>query len=264
MTIAERAADHLHQSLQSGGPLPPLADDLAPTTPGEAYAIGHLVHARRAGQLGATVGYKLAYTVPELQQAAGLDEPLFARLTANSLQTSPATVDATAFFRPGVECEVAFRLGHDLPPRNTPYTRAEIIDAIDAVMPAIEVLDLRLPDGLDDRQRALLGLTVGIWNAGVVLGDEVPDWREIDLAAAVGRVEVNDQVVAEGTGGNVMGHPLEPLVWLANTLGQHGLPLAAGMTVITGSFVRPVMLQAGDQTTVVIEGLGTVAVQIGA
>ena len=41
----------------------------------------------------------------------------------------------------GVEAEVAFRLGHDLPPRGTPYTREEIVAALATAHPAIEILD---------------------------------------------------------------------------------------------------------------------------
>jgi len=262
MSNIERAAETLIDALHTRAPLPHLSADLAPQTPAEAYAIQALIHTHRAAQTGATAGYKLAYTAYELQQAAGLEEPLFARITANAVQDSPARVDDSNLLNPGLECEVAFRIGRDLPPRDKPYSRDEVIRAIEAVMPAIEVIDMRAPEGLNDQERALLGLTVGCWNTGIVLGAEAPNWHNVDLAAATGRVVFEGKVVAEGAGNFVMGHPLEPLVWLANALGSHGQMLKAGMIVITGSFVRPAMVQNG-LASVDIEGLGSVAIRIG-
>ena len=62
--------------------------------------------------------------------------------------------------------------------------------------------------------------------------------------------------IGEGLGSDVMGHPLEPLVWLANMLGERGKGLAAGTVVITGSIVPPKFLNPGDVATVAIEGIG--------
>ena len=53
-----------------------------------------------------------------------------------------------------------------------------------------------------------------------------------------------------------MGHPLEPLAWLANALADQGRELKAGMVVITGSIVSPKWLAAGDSALIEIEGLG--------
>ena len=62
--------------------------------------------------------------------------------------------------------------------------------------------------------------------------------------------------VGQGRGAEVMGHPLEPLVWLANMLAERGKALTAGMTVPTGSTIPPKPLSAGDTATIVIDGLG--------
>jgi 2-keto-4-pentenoate hydratase len=59
-----------------------------------------------------------------------------------------------------------------------------------------------------------------------------------------------------------MGHPLEPLAWLANMLAERGKELQAGMTVITGSIIPPKPVKAGDQATIAIDGLGEAHVTI--
>ena len=63
-------------------------------------------------------------------------------------------------------------------------------------------------------------------------------------------------MVGDGHGSDVMGHPLEPLAWLANKLAEQGLGLTAGMVIITGSIVSPKPVNAGDTASIMIEGLG--------
>ena len=90
----------------------------------------------------------------------------------------------------------------------------------------------------------------------MVLGPQVTAWRNIDLAATRGAMIINGQRAGEGKGGDVMGHPLEALAWLANTLAARGKSLSQGMIVMTGSIVSTKFLNTGDTATVSIDGLG--------
>ena len=127
-------------------------------------------------------------------------------------------------------------------------------------MPAIEVIE--------DRGAAYSNLffpwTIAdnVWNAGVILGLPVTDWREIDLVGARGTMTINDEMVGEGRGGDVLGHPLEALAWLANTLAERGKGLTEGMIVMTGNIVSTKFLNPGDTATVSVEGLGTASLQV--
>jgi len=90
----------------------------------------------------------------------------------------------------------------------------------------------------------------------------VTDWREIDLVGARGTMTINDELVGEGRGGDVLGHPLEALVWLANTLAERGKSLKEGLIIMTGSVVSTRFLNPGDIATVSVEGLGTARLQV--
>ena len=59
-----------------------------------------------------------------------------------------------------------------------------------------------------------------------------------------------------------MGHPIEALAWLANTLAERGQGLKKGMIVMTGSVVSTRFLNHGDIATVAVEGLGTARLQV--
>ena len=96
------------------------------------------------------------------------------------------------------------------------------------------------------------------FNAGIVLGGPVEDWRDLDLAALSGRMAVNGEVVGTGVGGDIMGHPLEALAWLANRWSVQGRGLPAGAFVTLGSVVETRWISAGDEVVANIEGLGEV------
>ena len=205
---------------------------------------------------GAVAGYKLAYTTATMQQQAGWHEPCAGALMATTIYQSPVTLRAADYLRLGMECEVAVRLASDLPADGAPYTRESVAEAVGSVMAAFEVIDMRLPEGLDGRGRTLISVATNISNAGAILGPPVTDWRNLDLAAAKGTATINGTEVGAGYGSDVMGHPFEPLAWLANKLSAEGESLPAGSVVITGSIVPPKFLESGDRAVVAVEGLG--------
>ena len=183
-------------------------------------------------------------------------------MLANNIRRSPCTLAASDFVRLGIECEVAARLGDDLPPSGAPFDRDKVSGAVESLMTAFEVIDNRRTPGLEQSVQFITGVAANIYNAGVVLGSPVTDWRAIDLVSAYGSMDINGEKVGDGHGSDVMGHPLEPLAWLANKLAEQGLGLSAGMVIITGSIVSPKFLEAGDKASISIEGLGSAELNV--
>ena len=58
-------------------------------------------------------------------------------------------------------------------------------------------------------------------------GTPVADWRAFDLARVTARLSINGREVGSGNGGDVMGHPLNALGWLADKLATAGTAVAA-------------------------------------
>ena len=94
------------------------------------------------------------------------------------------------------------------------------------------------------------------FGAGCVLGPEVRDWQDLDLAALSGRMRVNGVEVGSGAGGDILGHPLNALVWLADLRARQARPLKAGEFVTLGSLVQTVWIDSGDEVVAEIDGLG--------
>ena len=69
-------------------------------------------------------------------------------------------------------------VGRDLPARDTPYTRAEIAEAVDALVLAYEIADLRVPADAP----GLMKIADCVGNGAFIAGPAVADWRGVDLS----------------------------------------------------------------------------------
>ncbi len=219
----------------------------------EAYRVRAEFEAieRQRGR-GAVAGYKIGLTTPIMQQLCGVDEPCYGAIFASELHHGRAELGTSDYCRLGIETEIAVRLGEDLPEGGDV---ARVKAAVESVMAAIELLeDLRH----DYTRLTAAAMVAGnVWNAGVVLGAPVTDWRRVDLATATARLSINGREIGQGRGGDVMGNPLNALQWLANKLAAAGTPLRAGMIVMTGSMVPIQFPKPGDHAVVEVDGLGS-------
>lgn len=251
---AQQAAHFLFDAHTTRRSYQPIPERFSPRSITEAYDIQDAYHELLAESRGPIVGYKVALTTQVMQQMVGFNEPCAGAVFASGIYQSPASIDGAAYVHLGAECEVAVLLSQDMPSEFAPYDRGSAADAVGALMPAFELVDDR---GADYSDLFFLGVVAdNAWNAGIVLGPQITAWHDIDLAIARGAMVINGQQVGEGMGGDVMGHPLEALAWLANTLAARGKTLSQGMIVMTGSIVSTKFLSPGDSATVSIHGLG--------
>ena len=230
---AERAAQFLYEAHRQRQQYQALPEEISPATIDEAYDMQEAFQALVGTERGPLVGYKIALTTPVMQRMVGFDAPCAGAVFESGVRHSPATVNASDFVRLGAECEVAVRLQADLPASGAPYDRGRAATAVGALMPAFELVDDR---GADYSNLYFLGVAAdNAWNAGVVLGPERADWQILDLGNPHGAMTINSEPAGEGYGRDVLGHPLDALAWLANTLAGRGKELKSGMLVMTGS-----------------------------
>ena len=235
-----------------------LPEECRPASLDEAYAVQAALGDRLTETHGAVCGRKIGCTTHVMQRYLEIAHPCAGALYENRTLRAPATVKYADHWRPGVECEIAVRLGQPLPAEAAPFDRAAVAAAVEACMAAIEIVDDRYDDF-----RALDTPTLiadDFFSAGAVLGPPVADWRAVDLSAARGAMAINGKNVGTGTGADVMGHPFEALTWLANHAAASGRPLRAGDVVLTGSVVETKWVEPGDTVSVAIEGLGEAGV----
>ena len=263
MTSEEKvwqAARFLHEAHRARAPYQPIPDGIFPRDINEAYDIQEAFHELLLPERGAIVGYKVALTTTVMQQMVGFGHPASGAVFTSGIHHSPVTINASDYVHVGAECEIAMLLGQDLPASAAPYDRESVARAVAALMPAFELVDDRGADYTD-----LYFLNVAAdnsWNAGIVLGEAVIDWQDIDLVAAIGTMTINGQPAGVGKGGDVLGHPLEALAWLANNLAERGKSLQKDMVVMTGSIVSTKFLNKGDEIHFGIDTLGDVRLTV--
>jgi 2-keto-4-pentenoate hydratase len=259
-TVA-RIARHIFEGHEGRRRFERLRGELAPASLDEAYEVQDEVHRlfREAGW-GELAGHKIALTSRAVQELCGVDRPAGGAIFARTVHASPATIRLADFMHLGLEFELGVRLGADLPPSGSPYTRESVAGAVATCMPAFELIEDRGADYGDLDAASIL--TDKCWCGGVVLGPEMAEWRSLDLARAPVELLWNGEVVDRGVTGAAMGHPFEGLAWLAELLASRGRAMKAGEIVITGSALRTRFPEAGDEITYRIAGLGETNVRV--
>ena len=254
------ASELLVRHWRSGTVLDALPDQFRPSTRAEGYAIQAELEKLSAKPLW---GWKIAATSTAGQRHIGVDGPLAGRLLAEMVHADGATLPFGANRMRVAEAEFAFRMARDLPPRAEAYTVEEVLDAVAALHTAIEVPDSRFADFVTAGAAQLLADNACAHQ--FVIGSEAPaTWRDMDLAAprVIGRV--TGRFEREGAGANVLGDPRIALAWLANELSRHGMTLAAGQVVTTGTCLVPMDVAPGDEVEVDYGELGRVGIRFAA
>ena len=128
--------------------------------------------------------------------------------------------------------------------------------------PAFEIIGLRLPNELF--KNAIIVTTDFGANVGFAAGEGVRDWQGHDLAAIPVRASVDGEEVAAGSGANVMGNPLNSLLWLANDLASRGEGLSAGDWVSTGTCAGIVAIAPGQRAEADFGPFGRISLSVAA
>lgn len=257
---SQAASDMLWDYWQRGRSLAGLPLEIRPADRKDGYAVQALLERRSAAPL---YGWKIAATSAAGQAHIGVDGPLAGRLLQERARDSGALLSIAGNQMKVAEPEFAFRMARDLVPRSRPYTREEVLAAVDTLHPAIEVPDSRYDDF--PRVGAAQLIADDACANLFVLGPATrADWRPIDLAEHAVKGVVAGKLERDGKGANVLGDPRIALTWLANELSSLGITLAAGQVVTTGTCMAPLPVEAGDRVTADFRELGVVEVRFGA
>jgi 2-keto-4-pentenoate hydratase len=258
--IAHALACHLWEAQCSGQPCLPLRQ-LAqaagwPDTEANAYLVQRQLTARRRASGDTTVGRKVGLTTASVRRQVGVDQPDSGWLWSSTAQGDNDPVPLARYIQPKLEAEVALVLGRDID--NPDATMADLLRAVEYVVPALEIVDCRM-QGWDVKLFDLVADNAAA--AGFVLGAQPRRLDQVSLRDARMTLHAGTEQVASGMGQDCMGHPLNAAVWLARQAARGGEPLREGEIVLTGALGSMVAIGGRGRYEACIEGLGSVAVE---
>ncbi|PZQ60223.1 MAG: 4-oxalocrotonate decarboxylase [Phenylobacterium zucineum] len=255
--IRDQIVDELFDAYATHTPIKPLKPRLPDIDVAAAYEIQREFVRRKLAQGRKIVGYKVGLTSKAMQDFAGSTEPDFSVLTDDLLLPEGTPIAHGALFRPLVELEIAFVM--KAPLQGPGVTVVDVLRATDFVLPAIEMVDMRVERGPG---MSLVDNIADLAYCGAaILGGTPRRLDQIDIRAVSGALSVNGELKHEGVASAVMGNPVTVVAWLANKLSEFDVTFEAGQVILTGSFVPAVPVSAGDDVLCRFDqGLGDVAV----
>lgn len=221
----------------------------APTDMEGVYAIQDAV----ARRLGPVVAWKVGATAPD---AVPFRAPIHAETLFEGVERLPAAL----FQVIGMEAEIAYRMARDLPPRDEPYTRDEVLDAVASVHPAFEIVDTRFA-GYGSQPRPS-HLADQCNHGALVVGPAIAGWRSLDPLAERIALDVDGETKIEVVGGNSGGDAVRLLVWMANEGASAFGGLRAGQVVTTGSPIGTIVVAPGSRSVARYGTMGTIALTV--
>ena len=244
----------------------------APNFPALSDADGACTRAKLnvllASSLGKVVGYKAGLTNPAVQKRFHTDKPVWGKLYEGMIQPSGATVPAAFGARPLYEADMLVRVKDAaINHARTPY---EVLQHIDQVIPFIELPDLivQAPPQLNGPGVAAINVGARLGVAGQPIAVPATRGERYALLDALERMEVqltNDkgELLASGKGSDILGQPLNAVVWLTQALQQEDITLQPGDLISLGSFSPLLPPRAGLGVTATYVGLpGAQPVQV--
>jgi 2-keto-4-pentenoate hydratase len=238
-----------------------LAEDYFARRPSQSLQAGFsLDEARRVQRefvtqlvpkLGKPVGFKVGLTSKAVQESLGASAPVRGVLLADMMLNDGARVPATFGARPIWEPDlIVIVKDAGINDAKTPLEVAQHLTEI--------VAFIELPDRMMAETEKVDGNLITAINTSArlgVLGQRVKVEPTPAFVAALGKMSVtatdgNGAVLAQAKGDALLGHPLNPVLWLIKDLSATNEKLKAGDLISLGSFARPQLPQPG-QTVIV-------------
>ena len=227
---------------------------LVPSDKDAAYRVARLVEEELSWQVA---GWKIAAMKEELQRELRTDSPIYGRVYAPGIHPAPVSVEHVKQCSPIPEVEYQARLGADLPPRDRPYTVADVTDAVATLHPGIELAECRfIHDAAFPPLPAILADGAG--SGSIAYGPAIENWRSRDIAGQEVTLSCNGVERRKGSALVALDHPMVPLTWLANELSRTGIGLKAGQMISTGTLTGMLRPKRGDTYVADFGPFGTV------
>ncbi|MGC1584962.1 MAG: fumarylacetoacetate hydrolase family protein [Rhodomicrobium sp.] len=254
MTALSELARILDDAARTATAVSQLTEERPSLTVEDAYAIQALSIASRYDRGERRVGIKMGLTSRAKMQQVGVSEAVWGRLTNAMRLVEGGDLVRARHVHPRVEPEIAYIVGKPLAGDVSP---AEALAAVEAVAPAVEIIDSRfrnfkftLPDVVADNASS----------SGFILGPWAKPDAEVSNTGIV--MEVDGRAVQIGSSAAILGNPIRSLVAAVRAVAQAGERLEPGDIVLAGGATAAHPLTPGEYVRAWFQDLGSVSFSV--
>jgi len=206
------------------------------------------------------IGKKVGCTNKYAQEQINVKEPFYGNLFSKYHSFTGCKLHSKNFYKPFIEPEFSFRIKEDINISKAPFKFNQILEYIDCIIPSIEIVDFRFNKKLKD-----IGINNFISANGAseywIKGREEFKLNFLDLTNHPVEIFINHVKKETGNSSNVLGNPINSLLWLINKLSEKGEPLLRNHVVSTGTCTRAIPLKIGDKVKANFGSMGNVEFQ---
>lgn len=240
-TIAEQLATH-YLKKQPAPELP------LPLTLDQAWQVQEQFIEKLIPSLGQRIGYKAGLTNAIAQQRFQISHPVRGTLLEKMLVKSGANIPANFGTRPILEGDLIVRVSSET--INQASTPQDVLNAIDAVIPFLELADLVYAEEAKINASSIIAINVGA-RLGII-GTPIPLTPDQDWQTRLKRMKLQileetgtPKELATGDGQALLGDPLSVVLWLKDSLKAQGKSLKKGDLLSLGTITPVVPVKAG-------------------
>lgn len=223
----------------------------------DSYAIQAQVFKIKQERGEKVIGKKIGLTSEGIRKQIGVYEPDFSLITDTNVLRNDSSLKLSEMNIPRLEPEISFILKEDL--RGPIVTNWDVIQATLGVAASFEVVDTRF----DDYNFKIFDTIADSASYGkIILDNKIVPLDALDMTNVGLSVYRNGKLLKTATSAEVMGNPINSVVWLANKMLELGQYLKKGDVILSGSFTPVFEVEAGDYFEAKFAGLGTIGLHI--
>ena len=230
-----------------------------PQSLSEAYAVQDLAIAAWPEPV---VGWKVGRINGDDVALHGTDRlagPIFpSQVTAASNSASGMPVFRGGFA--AVEGECVIIAARDAPTMKTDWTREEAIDMIGAIHAGVEIASSPFA-GINDFGPLVTISDFGN-NFGLVIGDKIPNWRDLAIDEWSFETILDGICVGRSTPGSIPGGPVESFRFILENAARRGLPIKKGSAISTGAVTGVHVAAISQSATIKATGVNDIRVHL--
>lgn len=203
------------------------------------------------------IGKKIGLTSEGVRKQIGVYEPDFSLITDKNMLKPYENLELDKLINPRLEPELTFVLKEDL--KGPIVSNIDVVKAILGVAASFEIVDTRY----NDYNFTIFDTVADSASYGkIIVDNKIVPIDNLDLNNIGLNVFKNGVLIKTATSAEVMGNPINSIVWLANKMIELGEYLKAGDIILSGSFTPFLDVEREDHYEAHFAGIGNIKINI--